>query len=1095
LQGRSGKSVVVLEKGYEYTLSVSCPGYRIKTIEIPTVVESKSINETTVTLATGDEMQAVLLTPNKLGGKAYCEDPTKSTFSISSTTGATWDYSHESEGYTLFETTRYSGGTVYFSGYTIDKCQIAEFTVRNTTNSARFDRVEPDPAVGFVVMSSAGSAFIGFRQSGLRVLKNFNTWDPIEYKCNLGQTVDLVNNKPYDGTWSLRMIRIEENCYMFARKDNNPWKYIQYVPLDRARSGGYAAIGLNITVSYGLSLTFTDYDIRCGFSEAETAALTQFAAKLQLGDTCFDKGDPTKPLISISGTYDYDSKDGVDDNVVFMGKDFTVKLNKENCDPDDLENKLYVVTIGSQVIYLSGASEVASSVSVTLEEGNIGRKEITIEKVNNTTLTGKIFAYKEGKDITKTLSYETLSSIKGYAVSQTSGASLPLDIEITGDEGDYELNYTVKVKARDNYTINVELPGYACEEATVKSGNAGYIKSVNNSVIHDMPIGGNAEFGGKTYYSDNKVETFGYNNAVYGITGPYLEVKGNIGNNYHVFNDSMLGDFVVKYSYFRVSVSSMDEPDPGVGLSPTNGAVSEQIMFLGDGIRIRPYNSAWEERIEKPSLSNTNLQDKSGAKYDFMFVRRGNVYYMYSKPASSSEYTLVYTYTTNLTIGNSVVRLIFSASSSKDYHFFIYNVEAKPISDLPEAATCDVTFNDAGTHTISGAHKDKDNNTVFMIGDTVTVGVEPPEGQLLAYVKINGKFVNVSADNTFTFTVTSDIVIDVEYEEPYESRQITGTVKYADGIDKTLDSVDLVFEYAIDGRPYTFLDVPVAADGSFSVSLRDGLFNAYAYKDAMTSRLVEFSVAENHTQGPDIVIDVYDQGSVTLNGKTLKSSTPYNDEDLQSEGGLHVPGRMNGSMYAYLPATATSSDYFYAETNIKMGGGSAVDGTNPYFTNDHVTGIALSTATTKIAFLFWSGGLRICSGGWSDSGYMMQYTTDRSSFFSDSDSTIRTHKLAIANVADELYVFIDDELVLTMNPTDGVTTKVGRIMATSGNDNANANLSAILSDVLSGECCLSYGANISMSEGHYNKALFYDTIFTTDEQIAREKVAAALANE
>ncbi len=1086
--GRGGRGIVFVEKGYEYSISVACSAYRTANIDLGLVTASASINDSNVTLNDGTTMMARLMTPTKFGGTASCADPSKSALSLASSSG-TWDYSHESEGYALFECQKNSSGIAYFSGYTVDKCQVAEFTVRNTTNAANYDRVEPDPAVGFSITTAYGGAFIGFRYGGLRVLPDTSYWSAVQYECGLGQTVNLVNNLPYAGTCSLRMIRIEENCYMFARKDSNPWQYIAFIPLNKRRSGGYAGIGLNVTSSYGMSLTLSDYDIRCGFSEVETAALAQFAAKLELGDTCFEDGDPTKPLITLSGMYDYDPDDGVDNNMVFAGNEFTVTLNRDNCNPEDLANKLYIVKLGNQEVYLSGASTSSDpSATITLAEDNIGKKTVTIEKVNNATVSGKIKLYKNNEDITGTLDLETLQSIKGYAISQASGAKVPFDIVISGDEGNYELSYVVKVKARDNYLINAELAGYACEQASVKSGSTGSVKEVEKAaILHDMPIGGSATFGGRQFVGSVGEESFGFDNITYGITGPYLEVKGSSGNNWHVFNDAPLSDFVIKYSYFRVSVSAQDEADPGVGLFPTNGSISEYVMFLRNGVRILPYGSTWATRIEQTGLSSTNLQDTSGAKYDFMFIRRGSTYYMYSKPSSASNYTLVYTYTSKQSLGQSAVELVFTATSSRDYHYFVYNIDVQPIgATVPETAIRNVTFTDAGTHTITGAHKDADNNPVFVVGDNITVGIVPPAGKLVAYAKVNGKFANVT-NNQFRFVVTADTNVEIAYEDAYEERQITGTVKYVDGLDKTLNNVNLTFELKADGRLYTFDRVQVS-NGSFSVKLREGEFYAYAAKDTMASKKIDVTVDAEGAHGLDIVLDVYNQGTATVNGTSLSTNNPYTSDRLHTEGGLQVPGRSGNSMYTYLPDTVTSSNYFYVETKIKMSGGTAANVNDPYFTNDHVTGIALENGNTRIAFLFWNDGLRICNGGWSNAGYMLKYGTGGAAYFEDANPTVRTHKIGIANYDDVLYVLLDDVLVLKMDAANGVETYSGSINISTGNESANNNLKAIVGEVLSGECCVSYGANINMAiSSNYNKALFYDTVFTTDMQIAKAK--------
>ncbi len=1076
--GRSGRLVFAAEKGHAYTVEITTADYRKILIDCGTVNEDTVLGDDFIEVD-GVSTKAVMLTANVFGGIATCEDRTKSGLSLASSAG-TWDYSHESEGYALFETNQHSSGVAYFTGYTVDRAQVAEFTVRNTTIAANYDKYEPDPAVGFTITTDKGGAFVGFRYGGLRVLQRTDKFEPTQIDCGLGQTVNLVSGKPFNGTWSLKMVRIDEHAYIYARKNKEPYAYIAHVVFTKGRTAGYAGIGINVTVSYGMSLTLSDYGIQTGFEAAKAIALEDFAAQLKLDESC-KVGD--KDLITVDGLYDFDANDGVKDDILFDGNEATVSLNTDIISSSDLDSKIYIVKFGSQQVYLSKNNPTAT---VKLEKGNYGVLNVSTTVDQIASIYGSVKVYKDGSDITSSLPLGTLKTLKGYIVN-SDGAKIPANLSVAGQAGAYALTYDAAVKADETYDVFFEGEGFCVGSVNVNvPAGAGSVKG-GDIIVADAPLGGSIVFNGRTY-SSTGVASIGTDNAEYGIDGLYMEVNNKDGNVLQVFNDDTYSDFVLRFSYLRVrSADGTDETDAGVGIALDKAGSLEQVLFIKNGIRTIPLGGAVLSGINLNGISPVNLQNLDGGKYDFMIVRRGDTFYMYAKPASAEDWTHVYTYESPTSLGRCVIKSSVSAMGGKTLHYFLYNVSMKPLGEnVAEEAikTVNVTSSAGGTITVSGGHKTTSNQDYYIIGDRLTITATPASGKVLAYVRVNGKPVIIPG-NEYVKVIDGDEEIEVVFEDVSTTADVSLGVRYGENFaSRTLDTVDVYAEYVADGRVFEFKNVKVN-NGLAKVALRDGEYRAYVNAGTLTTLYGEFTVSGGTLTAPvTFTLDVMSQGAVNLNGVSAKTTT-FREDSIHTNGGIQAKDRAGSAFWSLLPDTINSASSFYFETKVTMSGGTvSANGSDPYFSNDNVTGIVLSNGSAQMVYMFWGKSLRISRSYWDNTGWMNTLTYSDVNLFNSGSSAVTSHRIGLGRYNDRLYITIDGKVVGIMDGVSGTTLPEGSTLANTGaNGAADDNLKGVTASLLSSDqLVLGFSVNLNLTvDTNHNNALFSDTVFTTDE--------------
>ncbi len=1044
----SGVMVLVLQKGWDYEITLTLDGFRNLTLD-------KIINATE-----NLDLGLLSMTPTVIGGTSSSKDM---KYQVASTNSC-FDYSEESDGNVYYFSDKANSSVAYFSGNTMSKYQVAQVKVANITETDLVSTYEKDPACGFVIdnLDNKLSYFMGLHQKGLRFLQRGVAWNPTHFHT---YGSDTVNKATTDGSHynTLTMVVISNGGLMtlYTFIDG---QFITSVEINQM-GGDYLAIGLTVTTSYYVRIKFFDYWLKTG-DEAIEEAKKLVSSQFKLDDDCYESGDPElAPRIKLSGFNKVTKEDGSIEEMAFAGSEIDVSLNLDSEEVKSMAGICYRVTIGDDVLVLSKDNP---SAKYRIPISMAGDVSISVDMAYSSALTGKV-VYESGLPVGVT---------EGELIAE-SGEVIPFK---TGEDGTFTA-YVIKGKS---YSIKVDMPYYVNVGAILRADKD--TKDFGDIVVVPVVIGGNTPGG---LVSTNEA-SYGYDysdskgNVIEGL---YTEVNAT-GQNYQVYRGGAVSDFMLDFSFFRTEIPGItNEHDPAVGVMFTTGSVSEFYGFWRDGSLVLK-NGGWTDNRNTVGSMNASLQSYD-VQFDFRIVRRNTTFIFFAKTKDEAEYKFLDSYTADKNFGRSEFRFVVTAG--KPSHHFFYNVNLTPItaSSVPEFIERELNLvndNSFGTVKVLGSSHAEVGK--YIVGDVLRISATPIKGKVLAYAVANGKII-LPVDGIVTYTVdytANDI--EIFYEDEFDTRDVTGRLVTLEG--KTLPSKAKVFAYLLDGREYPF-DVKPDENGNFTINVRDGELYFYAQAGEFYSKPKKYAVSDTATNIGDIVLDVYKGGNITVNGGAMNSDPEYvYDRNL---GEYRAPGRSGGTLY--MPELIASGDFvFSCDVTLNTG-----DVNSKYYSPDFSTGFEFTNGKSNennvktFGILFTCDGFRVSHGGWS-SDYMVETHNGLDYYYPRDNFADVTHNFKLVRLGTTLKVYVDGELSMIVDPQNGVKMYVdGKVVnkVHTGPGNMTDCENWIKRQVNTmfgqngGDIAIGYKVNVNTENtGILNCAGFRNTTLTTDPAVVEQ---------
>ncbi len=1037
-----GEAVIVLARGFDYDIYIEAQGYRNYYID--------KIENITSSIDLG----SLYMTANIVGGSAT----NKSGTVLYASSPANWDMSTESLGYVDMSTPNTAFSPVYFSGVTVDRYQVMELQVANTTDIQANPSYESDPGAGFRFTDNSGSSYIELSKGRIRILRTASSWEP-EYVTIPGSsgTVDILPVDPYDPSTyyytKLTVIKIDKMCYCFVND-----QYITSVELYlRDEECGIAIAGHS---SYYLSMRYKDYWIKVG-DEALDYAKDKVAVIPVLDDTCYDMNenydiDYTKPYIKLDGLVSVGENENRQ-GVAFIGSSITVTLTEHAVD-----GIAYIVSVGDKKAVLT-LSNPSFDFDITEEmNGNIDVKILQ----NYARAVSGIVINDDGTEIGK---------VSGEAISSDGKIAVPFT---TGEDGTFSIDLAPGI-----YSIKVNKEAYACEAKNINVGSQD-ISGVEVN-IYRMPIGG-ANLGSSLTSSTNMSLGYGYNDGTLKIDGAYMEANVIEGDSKYALNVGMMDDFVFEFRYLRKEVhttgSVINETNPGIGVRLYVGNKTETVMFYNTGVRILYANMpAWSDRIEYTGLSANNVKDFD-KEIDFRIIRRNNVFFMYSKSADESEYNLIYIYESVSGFGVSEVYLINTNTVGRANRFFVWNINVMPFDDetfpsyLKRNVTIENKTEELGSCVVVGDTAMDENGRVYAMGDNFTLALNANEGAIAGYVKINGEYVQIVRNRVDVSLRTDDIHIEIFFEKQPVQVSAKLKVEVSDKTKINLPSKVDICARIVDGRIYEFKNTVLDENGETILNIREGEFDIWVDSEFVTSKAIKVNIFEQTTDLGTVMLDVLKVGHVTVNGVSLTYSKEPGVATIRSDGAYTAPSRTGQD--TWVPATKITGDFVFSTTVILSG--------NPnsnYYAQDNCTGVTFSDGTSKFAIQFWGQGFRVYNGIYNNKIGMIQPKHNGAEYFSHSELADVEHTLTVARKGTTLKVYVDGVYRMTLDENGYSIVNEGASMYVSAEQVAS--VASLLVDVFgdnSKEIVVGYSTCIDANAyvGDVNKAGFKNTSMTDD---------------
>ena len=1033
-----GQIVLVVPKGFDYKITIHQTAYRETILD---VIE----NVTDITT-----IPEIRLVPNILGGTATNKS---GSFSIGSSI-AGWDMSEESKGKIIFETTGANPPAVFFSGYTVHDYQYAKVSVTNITDVNAYTTYEKDPAIGFQFYTKEKRAFLGLRQTGLRYLHDQSYWGPIQIGGYGKPTCDVIDlTEEHKDT--LEILRIKRSLYSWINGF-----YMGCIEMD-GEFDGECAIAVLGTFSYYGKIIYRDYEIKVG-DDAVAIAKEKVGLTFEYNDSAYETDtetwdpDKTKPLVEVGDLTEIIKEDTSREFLALAGNTITIK--RTEFAP---ENEIFEVKVGSYgSVVVSSENPVAKLV---IPGSAKGVAKIDVERKSASIITGKFVGADKS----------IVGPFNGY-ILLANGSRLAFT---TGEDG----TFSVAVPVSTTFSLKLDMTGLVSAGITSKSpAGAGQSKNIGEMIVYKASLGG--KINGTQYNSsDSNLYEVSYDSdpsTVY--EGEYAEVKPTGGNFNVAINSGTFRDFDISFSMIRYE---SEEFDPGFGLELRGAGASDQLLFHKNGVRCIDSVNGWNGRVEKANLMSWSTQAAGfGKAVDLRVVKRGNVALMYYKMHGEETWNLIHI---QKTATSGTVGVLIQSTNSKGNHYIVWNVvannldpenlpadlEANVIADFAEAS------DKAGIISISGGTKVGDE-TKYYYGDNVTVNVKPNPGYIIAWAKVNGKFVDVIGNKISVGITEKTVKVEILLETQFLTYDVTGKI----AVDNTYQDFVLpktvnVVAYMEDGRSYSAYDLNVDEEGKFAMSLREGTFKVYAYSTTLASKAIDVVINEENKDLGTLTLSVMRGGNVTVNGTTLISATLT---DVFEQGMVALPGTSQTN--CWMPEAVTSGDFVFSADMTQTGG---VDSVN--YTNDHVAGFRFSNGTATFGIQFWARGFRISNGGWSTTE-MIWPQPAAEQYYVDTltEGQSRTHNFAVKRVGKTLAVYVDGKHLFTLSSEKGFEWANGVTGAEGFPANVN-NVKDLFTNVFGNEeaeIAVGLGCNLFNFSGAYvNKSGFSNMVLTNKADV------------
>lgn len=439
-----------------------------------------------------------------------------------------------------------------------------------------------------------------------------------------------------------------------------------------------------------------------------------------------------------------------------------------------------------KVTVTANAGYALSKFELSLDGGESWQTESTDNGVY--TVTGKYnqdYTFRTTFAVANTVG-GTVTESAGGAISGATVTLLNGDAAVATATTDTDGKYSFAAVAAGTYSLKITSGAhYARVYENAVTVTAGEPITAPAAELDKSVFGGNTTFSTGTtvkFSSDLNVD-YNYDTKALTVT----TVDGKNSSNLQTQNALFTG---VKDAYSMVKFTVVNhggtEKDPGMGIryvDESNKAF--QYLTRQNGARIgQPKWITWVDYFNDRSFDFRN-----STPYDLMFVRANDLYYIFAKLSTETDYVLLYVstplkreaqgaMTADMPSGEARVALSFSIGSSINVNYTFTNFgsaqgEAAVKALVPDQAIT-VVENEHATVTVIG-EKVVNNATGYTVpyGANVTVKAAAAEGHEVTSVKANGTA--IAANGQLTNVIEAK-EITVETAALEATVAVTGTL-------------------------------------------------------------------------------------------------------------------------------------------------------------------------------------------------------------------------------------------------------------------------------------------------------------------------------
>ena len=394
-------------------------------------------------------------------------------------------------------------------------------------------------------------------------------------------------------------------------------------------------------------------------------------------------------------------------------------------------------------------------------------------------------------------------------------------------------------------------------EITANEGNDGTTITGENTTFKAMVVGGSTTLTNGTTVPPSKNGL----NIVFDYESGNLTASTVAGSNTGAQLDGRVLTFTGikdKYAMAKFTYTNQGggtEGDPGIGISFFDGTNEVCLVFRQDGARLTA--PAWVSTIGMGL--NSGYRINNAGSYDLMIVRADTTYYMFSKPAASPNWEMIYSATeTELRtlgkMGDTEAKLTGEAG------LFIRSTVGGALTLNAQFSNFKTAEGEEAINAIIGSHtitvNDVANAEIAVTGDGVTS--EAGEGKTVYTVPL-GKTVNVSVNATspdylisglnvngttlqaklnYTFTKLGNNLEITAVVDEFVGALVTGKVNYGenawgenyadaigyDGVTVTFNSAKYNYETKVNEQGQFSIELPL---DTFDVTVSSPDFMSY----------------------------------------------------------------------------------------------------------------------------------------------------------------------------------------------------------------------------------------------------------------------------
>ena len=466
------------------------------------------------------------------------------------------------------------------------------------------------------------------------------------------------------------------------------------------------------------------------------------------------------------------------------------------------------------------------------------------------------------------VAYDVVEGVRGNAFAETT----------TGEDG----TFTIKLGAT-TYELEVKAENYYTYSTQIVMGETDTDETATPVELKKMTVGGSTTLTNGTTVPPSKNGL----NIVFDYESGNLTASTVEGSNTGAQLDGRVLTFTGikdKYAMAKFTYTNQGggtETDAGIGISFFDGTNEVALVFRKDGARLTA--PAWVSTIGLEL--NSGYRINNTGSYDLMIVRADTTYYMFSKPAASPNWEMIYSATeTELRtlgeMGDTEAKLTGEAG------LFIRMTVGPTLSINAQFSNFETAEGEEAINAIIGSHtitvNDVANAEIVVTGDEVTS--EAGEGKTVYTVPL-GKTVQVKVNcnegyevsdmliNDFSLGVQNSYIItklgsDITLQASVAAIKtftVTGNMTSSlNGFD-TKEGNTIIFTRD-NGRLYTGEVVKGDGTMTYSVNLPEGNYNKVTYLNYYSSEVISVS----DSTAVDVEFTSYGYNAVTHGGLVVQ---------------------------------------------------------------------------------------------------------------------------------------------------------------------------------------------------------------------------------